>query len=643
MVRLVLTGLTCLVVTFSLSVVKAQNKKFLNLSAWEVDLKECAFDPEATAAVLVDEGSSAYNQEYNLISFNHIRMKILKPEGLKYGNVTVRYYTENDFEYLSEISAVTINIDENGQRHEYPVERKNIYFKKINNNFGEMSFAFPQLKVGSIIEYKYNSTMKHYEGLRDWNFQSNLPVYLSSYILRPAPNLEFTYLVQRSGNYPVDIKQDKTDGAVYFEMKNIPGLGEEPFMDAREDYIQKIHFQITKIAGIAGAQKYMSSWNQVAQELSSDSEYGGQLRANVPEEGKAFLASLGSLNEIDKLRAIYNYVRRTFNWNNYIGRYPDPGVKTLWSKKIGNSAAINLALVNMLQEVKIESYPLLVSDRGNGRINTKTPFISQFNNTYAVAVINGVSYYLDATDMFTPAHITPYNILNTTALLIKGKTGVLTEITEEKHRYTDLILVTSNLSDDGNISGRVQIASKEYARSTRYKTYAANKKDYIESVLKREVANIEIDSLEIENLNDDTLSLEQNFTYRGNIQNTGDYSFLITNLFSGFNTNPFLSDKRFSNINFGHKRMLVYNYQVHLPKNMEIDELPKSLKIINQDKTISFARELFYSKEANQLVVRMRLEHGKSLYSVDEYGDLKEFYKKMTDLVNEQVVLKKRS
>ncbi len=43
-----------------------------------------------------------------------------------------------------------------------------------------------------------------------------------------------------------------------------------------------------------------------------------------------------------------------------------------------------------------------------------------------------------------------------------------------------------------------------------------------------------------------------------------------------------------------------------------------------------------------KVLARIRIEFKKSLYSVDEYGELKEFYKKMFDMLNEQIVLKKK-
>lgn len=633
-------GLLILVLAATLTKAQIVGEDFGRLSAADIDMKECSFDPEASAVVLLDNGSSDYGTDYSLISYYHIRIKILKQEGMKYADVSIPYYSEDQFEFLHDVSAMTINIDEKGGRQEYKVDKNAIYFKKINAYNGQMTFAFPQARVGSILEYKYTSTMKHYGGLRDWLFQSRLPVCFSSFFLRPAPHLEFTYQVQKSPNYPIVITPSPHTG-VYFEMKNIPGLGNEPFMDSREDYVQKVRFQITKFSGMVGTQKYMSSWNEVAKQLTSHQDFGNELKTNLPEEQKLLVASIAGKSEIERMNLLFNYMRKNYQWSGFKGITAEPGLKALYSKKNGNSASVNLALVNLLKEAKLDAWPMIVSERKHGKINTKTPFLQQFNNTYAAVFIGGREYYLNATDPLTPPHLIPQNILNTTGLIVKRLTGILKEIQEENYRYNDNIYVTSVLDESGGLNGKVQLVSKDYARADRLSDYTDNIEKYIEN-LEQGAVNLDIDSLELLNKDTDTLPLEEKFSFKTGLQNTGDYSFLNLNMFTGFISNPFLTTERFSNINFGYKRRILLNNVVYLPPNFTVHALPKNLRLVNSDGTVSFNREILHTPGSEQLLARIKIEFNKSLYSVDEYPDVKEFFKKMVDLLNEQVVLKKK-
>ena len=89
--------------------------------------------------------------------------------------------------------------------------------------------------------------------------------------------------------------------------------------------------------------------------------------------------------------------------------------------------------------------------------------------------------------------------------------------------------------------------------------------------------------------------------------------------------------------------MIILNNVVHLPAGYAVDALPKNVRLINADKTVNFTREIYYSAENSQLIARIKIDFSKSQYGSDEYPDVKEFFKKMSDLLNEQVVLKKKT
>ncbi|HWJ30061.1 MAG TPA: DUF3857 domain-containing protein, partial [Flavisolibacter sp.] len=165
--------------SFSLTLLSAgafaQFEDFGAISAAEADLKSCSFDPDASAVVLLDEGFSDFTDERGLMTYYHESIKILKEEGVKYADVKFNYYHDDDFETVDNIEAVTINTDENGRRRTIPIENKSIYSKRISKYRTEISFAFPEVKPGTIIEYKYRINAKSYGGLRDWYFQSGIP------------------------------------------------------------------------------------------------------------------------------------------------------------------------------------------------------------------------------------------------------------------------------------------------------------------------------------------------------------------------------------------------------------------------------------------------------------------------------------
>ena len=136
----------------------------------------------------------------------------------------------------------------------------------------------PAVKVGSIIEYHYVSTMKHYGGLDEWKFQSDLPTLKSNFLLQIIPGREFAYTVQKNNTISIFVKPMPDQGRIYFEMNNVPALRIEPYMDAPRDYIQKVMFQLSGYTTIYGSkQSVKATWKDLAYDIMSEKYFGSQL------------------------------------------------------------------------------------------------------------------------------------------------------------------------------------------------------------------------------------------------------------------------------------------------------------------------------------------------------------------------------
>ena len=639
---------------FMIISIAVQSQLFSNygiISQEERQLKECVFDKEAEAVYLLHEGISSYNEQYNLITEHHVRIKILKEKGLEYANVTIPFYSDRDFEFISKIEGVVINYDEQGNRSDQRLDKKSIYSKKTTKYHSEISFAFPSVKAGSIIEYEYRSTMKHYGGLDDWTFQEDLPVMKSTYSLSIIPNHEFSYLFKKSPLLPADVKNDPKSGQIHFAMNNIPGLRNEPFMDARKDYLQRVTFQLAAYNNVSAdpfsqlsptKTKYSATWQQVIEEMINSKSFGGQLSKNLDGNEEFMKGVKASNSSAEKMKLVLNHVRAHMSWNHITSRFSPDGIKNAWSKKNGTNGEINLILINLLKEAELETYPLLVSERENGKINKDYPSVEQFNTVYAYVIADNKKYYLDANDKFTPIGIIPEAILNTTALIVNRKSGGLVTVTDEELLSRDLINISAKLTEDGKIDGSAFLTSHDYARVKRLREYYQGKEKYFEDNFRKHITGIQIDSFALKNEQIDSLQLEQEFSFHFSAQQTGEYFFLPVNLFSGFEKNPFVANNRFTHINFGYKQYLSINTIIQLPKTVTVDALPKPVKLVNGDETVVLTRQITKDESNNTVVARINIELKKSLYTTAEYDAVKDFYKKMFALLDEQVVLKKK-
>lgn len=317
------------------------------------------------------------------------------------------------------------------------------------------------------------------------------------------------------------------------------------------------------------------------------------------------------------------------------------GVKTAWSKKTGNITDVNLILLNLLTESGLEAYPMLVSERRHGKVLTQYPFVDQFNATYVVVMIGDKKYFLDATDPFGQPEMVPFPILNTTAFIVHRKKGGIINITDETLQYRENLTVSLKIGAGNMMTGDVYVNSTHYARTDRLRSWKRGRERYL-SGFHKPGSSVTVDSIDVKNVDEDSLPLAQHLQFKGPATVTGDYIFVPVNLFSGYETNPFIAANRFSDINFGFRQNVNFSTYIDIPEGYAPDELPKSLQLTNADKTVIFVREIFHDANTNKILARIRIEFKKSLYSVDEYGELKEFYKKMFDLLNEQIVFKKK-
>lgn len=607
----------------------------------EKDLKVCEFDPEAEAVVIFDKAESNHNDEFNLITKRRLRIKILKQKGIQLADVSIYYYSKEDFEFVSGIKGVVFNRDANGNEETKELDEKSIFDAKISEFWSEKKFALPGVRVGSIIEYEYTIYSKNYNGLQDWYFQDELPVMLSSYRLVVPPNHEFAYNVSKSDQLPITIKNDRLEGATVFEMKDIAALRQEPFMDARKDYLQKVEFQLSGYSGrMGGRTKYMTTWSELNRELLKNEHFGGQINRNLPADELLNKAKAAS-TDLEKMKIIYKDVQRNIFTKGQKTIYVQEGVKEAYKNKVGNSAEVNIILINLLKSAGLDVSPLLVSERSHGKVKEGYPFLDQFNNVLAWVQINNRSYILDASSDYTPPEMIPPAVVNTRAFLINRKGGSIVMLEDRTRQEKNRTIINAKVDSAEMVRGEVLTRSYDYAKLRRKASLQKSRERLLSDFYTDGYAELKTENFKVSNEDNDTLALEQKFDFSMPLNASGEYRMLNLNLFTGFRSNPFISDIRFTDVNYGYLQNHEILELISLPEGWEPEGLPKDFRMITPDQSITCARYIKYTN--NSLNVMFRIEFNRSLFDSGEYATLKEFYKKMVNFLNEQVILRKKN
>jgi len=608
------------------------------LTGAEIDLKDCSFDPEAEAIILFDEASTDYDDGYAMITKRRVRIKILNDKGINRANVVIPFYSGDNFEFIRNIEAITYTIEANGSYKTNALGKKSVFTDKRDSYYSLIKFAMPVVKAGDIIEYRYESVMKHYGGLENWEFQSDLPTLKSCYVLTVIPNAEFAYTVQKGKDYPIIIKPLKDQGRIYFEMNNVAGLRFEPYMDAPRDYIQQVQFQLAGMASPSGyKQNINTTWKSTAYDLMTEKQFGSQLDKNLKIDEVSQMVK-STTSAITKMKLIYNYVRDNLSWNNYYSKYAPDGLKKVWENKRGSAGEINLLLINLLTSNGFEeAFPMLVAERDFGKINPNYPFLDKFNKVVAFVVADGKQFILDATQKYLPAGLTPYQLLNTTAFLVDKKKYNLLEIASGNKSYRNKVNMVASLTKEGLLSGELKVESFDYAKEDRVRKEKTNREKFISEIFVKPYEGLTVDSFQVIHPDQDSLPMEQVVRFKQQLNESGGYIFINSNLFTGLEKNPFTSSIRFTNVNFGYPYQTNLHGSIKLPAGAKID-LPDDKILFSADNTIRLARQVKLEKD--ELKINIYFFQSATLVKAESYNGLRDFYKSMVDMLNEPLVVK---
>lgn len=624
----------------------------------DLEMQDCDFDKGAEAVKLIDWGSMYYDRGtvglslFKTIFEKRVRIKILKEKGLAYADVRIPYYGRNDDEKILKLDAYTYNLDASGNIQITEVKKSSIYSKRIDKTHYQMIITFPEVKPGSVIEYRYRMDRESWD-LRDWIFQDAIPVRYSEYDLK-VPKI-FRFTVKPTVVDSIDTKTDVITERISVEggfvetesvkssytMHNLPGLRDEPYMGAISDYVQRLEFQLSQIDyGNGNIRDLRVKWSDVVNDLLKNEYFGKQLESEVPGTQDIIARARAITGMENRIKFIHNTVRDMMNWNKDEDFVTDAGVSKAFSMKTGNSADINLLLIRLLNDAGVPAKPILFSTRDNGLVNTYYPFADQFNMVLAYVKLDGKQWVLDATDKSAPYSLPNERVVNTNGFVVEEPNGGWIEFADASHKYKLMVAVKGEISADGVMKGDATINSRDYSRRQRVEDWKKDKEHFKKTYFNISGVPVKLDEITVNNADADSLPLEQRALFSTQLSSSGDYKYFNVNIFAEMDKNEFVKDDRISDVDYG----VLQDYTIFgnfiLPEGYAFDELPKDKSILMPDNSIIFSRTM--QAEGNLLNVRISVEYKSSFYPVNVYPEFREFHKKMFAALNEQIVIKKK-
>jgi len=614
-------------------------------------------DPDAEALVLFDIGESYFDFRNitDIIHKRHRRIKILKKEGYDLANISIPIYKKG--EVLEKLEAISITRNKLGNITRRIITPKEVYEEKLSKRWKLVKFAFPNVKVGSIIEYRYTIKSRFDVNLRSWQFQSSIPTLWSEYKVNIPSYYNFVRIFQGLTNFH---KRSVTNNYVgisggqvkaenlHWAMKDIPAFVTEKYMTNPDNFIAKVEFQLKSVNfPNQPPNTFFSSWTELEDELLSDSRFGEQIQKdNFGDEIINTVKKL-KLNSLDGAKAIYKYVQYKMTWNKSKRLLANNITKT-FRKGQGSSADINLALVSLLKRAGLYACPVILSTRDHEQINRFYPLINKFNYTVAYVSIQGKDYLIDATQKTLPFGLLPYRCLNGYGRIVRtdlrGKNNWIKLYNGTK--LNESVNVLLKLDENGKLEGKLNIVERGYAAvfsraiSLEGKN---NEKIKVDQKTKEKLKGLKVKSFEQQNLTKLNKPYQRNYEISIDEQSlvAGNRIYFNPLLYWKEDDNPFKLKHRIYPIDFGYKYNLYYYLNLKIPANYIVESLPKERLVLLPNEHGKFAYSV---KQINnqELIIVSRFNINKPIFNSEEYKILKEFYAQIIDKQSEQIVLKRK-
>lgn len=639
MIRLFLTSL----LTLTFCICFSQDFSFGKVS--KEDFEKGNQTPDAAALVLHEYGKARV--EFNSIKkqlvlrfYYHTKILIKNKEGLDYANFSIPLYKEknrSDKEFIEGIKGTTYNLVANGSIEKTELNKKDILTEKASETKELTKIALPNVKEGSIIELRYSTESPYLYNLETWQFQSLIPKLYSEFVTEIPDicvynvNMKGYVKLDKRTQLPYDTKIETSVGEVrgnqtIYVATNIPAFVQEDYMTAAKNFMGRLTFELASFSIPFGPNyNFTRSWADVAKQLKNSNEFGRELNRSSLFKNVLPTIIKADMSEQTKAQAIYDYIKTQIKWNKTYGLYSENGVKKALELKQGNTADINFALINALQEANIDANPVVLSTRDNGIPSPHNPTLSDFNYVIAHAKIDSQQFLLDASDIYSPFGQIPLRCINFQGLLLTTdgynwvplKSDFISRVSYEFH---------GDLDEEGTLRGHWMMLRNGYAANIKrdeIKTFNSIE-EYKEKI--EETTSYRILDHVINNLDDPYQMLveTQNIEVKNFASKNGKELKFIPFISGRTTKNPFNLDERSYPVDLGSNIEETFSININLPKNYKVSNKPKniSMSLPNRD-----ARYVYIIKEENnQLKIQISSALNKPFFTPDEYLHLKEFF-----------------
>lgn len=628
------------------------SRKFGKVTIDEFKALTCPIDETAEAMVIHDIGEVYYaliGDSYKLIFNRKLKIKVFSKAGLNTADFSIPFFEYFDKERISGLKGNVYNLQD-GKIVVTKLNTKNAFEEKASENWYNLKFAMPDVKEGSIFEISYTLTSPYVSDIPSWNFQKNIPVLFSEYTVKMNPHYEFKTLLKGAAKYDeYEVNDGPTKVLIQnvsmpekihrYAMKNIPAFKDESYIASSDDYLIRLEFQLMALNYSNGtSENYTSTWPKLCKELSERDGFGKYIKASE-RKGNSIIEELkiDSLKPIEKAKLIEKYVKTKFSYSGSNTYTASKNVEDFLKTKIGSSANINLFLCGVFKAAGIDARPVILSTRGNGQLQTLSPFLSGFNYVVTAATIDGNTMLFDATDPLSSFGVIPSKCLNYKGLIVQSdKTEWIDLVSNEVSNVRYDITLNPDLDDEKLIQQCIMKTTGYDAINIR-REFQDKYDDIAEELLGTNYK--EFDSIKQVNLLNVDEPFELLFNNSIDLETIEDK--IMINPFCGLviTENPMKQTIRTHPIDFTYSSSESFSTLIEIPEGYRLLNKPENMVINNPYGRIVY---VISNDDPSKVSVTAHYQFTKIKYEASDYNSLKEIYNSVVNKFNEKIILVKK-
>jgi hypothetical protein len=623
------------------------------------------------AAVVLNREQIYYDDHH--MSSTYARLKILTEDGKKYANVELPYVvTSGDLsdnvvgneKSLDDIQGRTIHPDGTivpftGKPY-LKVMEKGKSFK-----YQAKVFTLPDVTVGSIIEYRYNTRIND-QGYEPptWIVQGDLYVKAAHYLWYPSSE----DLADGHGNlvrtitwFPIlpktaEFSQHDLPGgggrnglpskSYELTVKDVPPVIEEEYMPPVANYSFRVYFSY--IAAHNGEEYWKDEGKFWSKRVNSFTNPNSDLR----DATQKIIA--GATTPDQKLHAIYAAVQKFENTDytrehearedkaNGLGKLNN--ADDVFKRERGNSTQLTELFIAMARAAGMQADAMLVPDRSKEIFLPQWLNMDQFDDLIAIVNVDGKDVYFDPGERYCPFGHLAWQHGFLQGLRQKGNETAFGDVPGDGYKSNTVDRV-ANLKMDatGLITGRIDMTySGPAALRWRHAALRGDdeslKHDLRTSLEELIPHTLEVKDVTVANVADYENPLRVTYTVEGSVGSwTGKRLVVPADIFFVNHKATFPHEKREIAVDFNYPQWVRDAVRINFPSNFSIEAAQPAARY-GFEKLAAYGMSV--ESAPTSFTMRREYAFGDVVVLPTEYTQLRTFYSQLETNDQQSIILK---